>query len=318
MKKVNLWWPFFSFGLLLLLASCQKEYLFDDPAFGEGPAEIPQEQPDTDGETLLTLYRVQGNELSKIRDYEVSGRYLDLQQDYALHLQMWDYFTRLIPIEERSYLSEFLVFEGNNDLQGFVEPLAAHDLSRWRMGLAIDAIGNLEEIDLRELFASVVIHEFGHILTLNSEQVDAGVSENNCSRFFTGEGCARSNAYINEIFDIGWADIYEEFLGTGEHAIYTRFYEKYQDRFVSDYAATNPGEDVAEVFTHFVVREDRPAGHSIAEQKILSLYAYPELVRLRADIRQNPAVRALRINNLRHKPCKKHRGHRLEFSGSDR
>ena len=52
---------------------------------------------------------------------------------------------------------------------------------------------------------------------------------------------------------------------------------------MTDYAATNPGEDIAESFTSFVM-EPKPDGDTIAEEKVLFFYEYPELVQLRAEI----------------------------------
>ncbi|MHB0915370.1 MAG: recombinase family protein, partial [Thermoleophilia bacterium] len=54
------------------------------------------------------------------------------------------------------------------------------------------------------------------------------------------------------------------------------FYERYSDRFVNDYAATNPGEDIAESCTQFILK-DRPRGSSIKDQKVEFFYEYPEL-----------------------------------------
>ena len=53
---------------------------------------------------------------------------------------------------------------------------------------------------------------------------------------------------------------------------------------MTDYAATNPGEDIAESWTHFVIN-DKPSGDSIADQKVRFFYDYPELVELRDKIR---------------------------------
>jgi hypothetical protein len=57
-----------------------------------------------------------------------------------------------------------------------------------------------------------------------------------------------------------------------------------RDQFVTDYAATNPAEDLAETFTIFVT-EDRPTGDTIADQKVQLLWADADLVELRAQIR---------------------------------
>lgn len=52
---------------------------------------------------------------------------------------------------------------------------------------------------------------------------------------------------------------------------------------MTDYAATNPGEDIAESWTAFIL-QPKPTGSTIADQKTLFFYDYPELVRLRGQI----------------------------------
>jgi hypothetical protein len=63
----------------------------------------------------------------------------------------------------------------------------------------------------------------------------------------------------------------------------SRHFYKYGERFISDYAVTNPEEDIAETFTFFVL-SPRPNGDTIAEEKILFFYRYTELQRLRDEI----------------------------------
>jgi hypothetical protein len=83
------------------------------------------------------------------------------------------------------------------------------------------------------------------------------------------------------IDDLGYTDDLDSYYDE----IYT-FYENHQDEFVDDYAATNASEDIAESFAYFVFAP-KPAGDTIAEQKILFFYAYPELAQLRSDILQS-------------------------------
>jgi len=46
-----------------------------------------------------------------------------------------------------------------------------------------------------------------------------------------------------------------------------QFYVDHEDEFVSDYAATNPGEDIAESFATFVLKP-APSGDTLADQKV--------------------------------------------------
>lgn len=56
--------------------------------------------------------------------------------------------------------------------------------------------------------------------------------------------------------------------------------------FVSDYAATNIEEDIAESFRIFVCGE-KPTTLSVADKKVLFFYDYPELVKIRNEYRNN-------------------------------
>ena len=239
---------------------------------------------------------MQGDQIDRVKDYSVSGKLLDYQLDYDKHFKMWEFTKKLIPSKERIRITEFIVFFGNDDLAGYVEPVNEGDLSAWRMGLAIDLADKLDEVDFKNFFTYVTIHEFGHIATLNETQIDVNVNEGSCTTYFPGEGCARSSSYINALFDLGWSDIYE-----GEDS-QTDFYSKYPDRFVTDYAASNPAEDIAEVFAYFITKENQPTGNSIADKKIKKLYDYPELVKLREDMRGNPALRAMKPGSWKSNP----------------
>lgn len=239
----------------------------------------------------LTLYKVTGNDISKIKDFEVPQNLKSFQQDYAKHLQMWEFTAQLIPIEYRDKITEFEVFHGGDQLLGYVAPVDENDLSKWKFALAIDAAEELETIDFKNMFTYTTLHEYGHVLTLNDDQIN--VNEENCSTYHTGEGCSKSNSYINRMVALGWADILEEAQDTDPFDLY----EKYQDRFLTDYAATNPGEDIAEVFTYFITLKDKPAATTIANKKVRLLYEFPELVEMRNKIRQNETVQALRAGS---------------------
>ena len=55
---------------------------------------------------------------------------------------------------------------------------------------------------------------------------------------------------------------------------------------MTDYAATNPDEDFAESYMLFVLKE-KPTKSTVADQKILFFYDFPELVEMRDVIRSN-------------------------------
>ncbi|MFY0630633.1 MAG: hypothetical protein JXR05_09645 [Flavobacteriaceae bacterium] len=237
-------------------------------------------QAGTQGE--ITLYRVNGSDLQKIRDYQVTGQDVAYQNDVTKHQELWGLTKNVVPLANRNKMSEFMIYNGSvTGSAGYVVE-TKQDLSEWQMGLAINYADDQNEL------VYTIIHEFGHILTLNDTQVDASISSGACSSYFTGEGCSKNASYINKIFELGWKDVWSEFQqAQNNQADHQAFYEKYRDRFVTNYASTNPGEDIAEVFATFVTRNDKPTGTTIAEKKILLMYDHSELVELRNYIRTN-------------------------------
>ncbi len=241
----------------------------------------------------ITLYKVNGEIITKIKDYQVSGQDLAYQQDTKKHQDIWTLVKKVMPTAYRSKMNEFLIYNGEaNGSAGFVFE-TAQDLSKWRMGIAINFADNQQELTY------TIIHEFGHILTLNNDQVDASISESSCNNYFTGEGCSKTNSYIHKLQSQFWADIWTQYqTAQSSQSGLQQFYNSYSDRFVTQYAATNPGEDIAEVFATFVTRNSGANGNSIAEQKIQLMYNHTELVDLRNYIRGNLGASSRSRNSM--------------------
>jgi hypothetical protein len=249
-------------------------------------------------ERYLVTYSVSGDQISNPLYEEVPSDLLAFQEDTASQQAIWDYFTTLIPSGERTSLAEYsVVTDGEGNLLAAVAQ-TSYDPALWTLEVDIRDAGD------RLNLTYTLIHEYAHLLTLGPEQVMPSVAVfthpdngdifsdevNACPDYFPGEGCSRSDSYINTFFTAFWTDIYEEWqdinLIEKDEAYYRAldaFYDKYRDRFVTDYAATDPEEDIAESFTFFVL-SPRPKGDTIAEQKTLFFYQYPELVRLRDEI----------------------------------
>lgn len=224
-----------------------------------------------------------------------------LQMSRNAHTRIWEYFRAIIPIEQRSFLTEFIVItDGDRNLLAAVSQ-TENAPDKWVLLVDIADTSNAYELTY------TMIHEYGHLLTLGPDQVvpslaifkdpdDSSIYFQElaaCFTYFPGEGCSNPGSYIDEFYNRFWLDIYDEwnkieFERDEEEYIKNMeaFYMKYEDRFVTDYAVTRPVEDIAEAFTFFVL-SPMPDGDTIAEQKILFFYAYPELVELRETILQN-------------------------------
>ena len=256
---------------------------------------------DEDTTTYLVTYLVSGDVIFDPYYEDVAPDLRDEQEDAAAHQQIWQYFTTLIPTDYRVTLSEYSIMTDGQDNVLAAVAQTYDDPALW--GLEVDIVDSSDYYYL----TFTLVHEFAHLLTLSPAQVPPSEAIFNdpenidiymqevsaCPNYFPGEGCANEDSYLNAFFDEFWVDIYDEWneinLEEDDEAYYEKlddFYYNYQDQFLTDYSATHPVEDIAEAFSFFVFSE-KPAGDTIAEQKILFFYQYPELVQLRADILLN-------------------------------
>ena len=278
----------------------------NSPQFEEGSEEnFDGAEEVSDEGTYLVTYIIEDETLTEPYFYDdISSDLSDEQNDYETHQALWNYFAALIPYEFRPQLAEFTIFtDGENNTLAAVAQ-TYDDVELW--GLELDYADTQDYYYL----SFTLVHEFAHLFTLAPSQVSPSIAIFNnpddndiyldeisaCSNYFPGEGCSNTDSYINQFYDQFWFDIYDEWneinLEEDEDLYYEKlddFYYKYEDQFLTDYAATNPAEDIAESFGFFVFSE-KPAGNTIAEQKILFFYQYPELIELRTEILNNLCV----------------------------
>lgn len=234
------------------------------------------------GLTPLLLYvalvdRSPERDVSVLATYEVRGEQLVLaegeQQDW--HAAAWERFTQLVPAEYRRNVTSFEAIVGEADGQVYPNDT---ELTTWTLALARNS-------DPRILDATV-IHELAHLLTLRPGELRPATGpqvEDHCATYFTGEGCVLRGSLLDGFIRRFWD---EEALAGLETVSATDRFQAEPRHFVTDYAATNPGEDIAETFVDFVYRP-RDIPETVAEEKIAYLWQRPELVELREVIRQN-------------------------------
>ena len=247
----------------------------------------------------LVTYTLKNDRLANRKEIDVPADFKKELDTRASHEQIWDYFAALIPSEQRSFVTEFSAMsDGQSQILGGVSR-TMDDPTDWE--LFVDVIDGSNRYSL----TYTLMHEFGHLLTLNSSQVaidklvvfnpddekfyDRAVAE--CPQYFAGDGCSTSKSYINEFFNRFWNSFYAEWqeidkTKEDEASYYGslhRFYKQYADQFLTEYAATSPEEDIAEAWAFFVL-SPKPELTSIANEKILFFYEYPELVQIRQKI----------------------------------
>lgn len=133
-----------------------------------------------------------------------------------------------------------------------------------------------------------LIHEYAHILSLGKKQVDQGRGELKCKKtgtiYIEGFGCSKKKSYIQAFGKKFWTEEDVEDAYESQEEGNSLFYKRNETEFVTKYAATNIAEDFAESFTDFILRQ-KPTGTSVADQKVLFFYDYPELVKMRTEMR---------------------------------
>jgi hypothetical protein len=246
----------------------------------------------------LVHYTVVDDELKTPLFDDVPDKLEKEQEDRAAHEDIWKLFMRLIPAEEREIVSGFGIFtDGKYNYLAAVNQ-AERNPYKWELNV------DIADSTQKTVLTFTLLHEFGHLLTLNRDQVEVSVpiyhspySEDvyqqeldACPQYFPGEGCSNLNSYINQFFERFWTELYTEWQVIDEeddkdtrYNLLDDFYDTYQDQFLTDYAPTSPAEDIAESWTFFILAP-KPESNSIANEKILFFYEYPELTELRAQI----------------------------------
>ncbi|WP_395640320.1 NADH:ubiquinone oxidoreductase subunit 4 (chain M) [Pseudolysinimonas sp.] len=142
---------------------------------------------------------------------------------------------------------------------------------------------NLATAEDRDLLVATLIHEYAHILTLSTDEFDeAGTC---APEEEMAEGCPAPDSAIAGFRDRFWAG-YDDApaVDNDDEDVAYEFYLAHEDDFVSDYAATNLVEDVAESFMTYVL-EESAEGSGVVAQKLQFFDEYPELAAIRERIR---------------------------------
>lgn len=262
---------------------------------GQGHASLSDGALDV---SYLVVYDVRDGELGPREDLILPASPDQRIESRAAHEYIWSYFKAIIPARDRSFVSEFSILsDGRDNILAGVSP-TYRDPGKWTL-----KVDSADAGDPYSLTYSL-LHEYGHLLTLNASQVppdqrvffhpgnraihDQAVAS--CPRYFTGEGCSNAGSYMNGFFDRFWSSVHAEWQRVqnteGPEARQDRlnaFHHAHEDQFLTRYAATGPEEDIAESWAYFIL-SPKPEPASVADQKILFFYDYPELISLRQEI----------------------------------
>lgn len=205
------------------------------------------------------------------------------------HIEIWQIFSYIIPKNYRVDFKEFVIYSDSELKTDAYVSRNEEDDTKWNLYLNKDSFYDKEgNLDKKEGIYTL-IHEFAHVLTLNKSQVqyyplDASeytlwLYQDRCNNNSISEWCLYKTSYLNNFINTFWEDDFRKIKNAQEWDEFD-FYTNSETNFVTGYASTNPGEDIAETFTYFVLGK-KPEYTTIANQKVLQLYEYPELIHLK-------------------------------------
>lgn len=202
-----------------------------------------------------------------------------------VHIQIRQAFSVLFPQRYLALIGELHFFnDDSSDVWAYVERIQ-DNTTQWVIAFNVSWINPTDD---QELY----IHEMAHIITLEEKQLafstpdDANETiiqrhEQKCTTYHIWEWCLLDWSYLDTFIDRFRDD---EMRATAEED--ENWVEFYESDFVTDYASTNPWEDIAESFAFFVTQPKKHTFQQIAWEKINLFYEFKELVELRAYIRE--------------------------------
>lgn len=235
----------------------------------------PTSETDSSGEVTTDVPTEEDDDFGTVEVYAVLDDGSLEPSASGLAAEVWDTFTRVAGAETTAaIMTQFRVGDApDSDTLAYV--YQDDDPQYWVLA------ANLATSDDPTQLIATLVHEYAHILTLGVDELDLEAAS---CELQLDEGCADGSilgAFEQEFWS-GYTDAPDPANTDGDLAY--EFYLAHEDDFVSDYAATNVVEDIAESFMTWVI-EDDPSGTSVIAQKMAFFERYPQLVAERDRIR---------------------------------
>ncbi|SDQ46805.1 hypothetical protein LHA31_04000 [Carnobacterium viridans] len=269
-----------------------KELIGDPLDFKSGAptkagTNIEQSQSALIQKSTIVTYQVTNDVLSNGIINTANTNQTEYARDTNDHHRLWDTFKTIIPADLRTNVYSFSVFsDGISNLLGYVEPLD-YNGDTWQLG--VDFIDSID----KKNFYYTLIHEYGHLLTLNNKQLVSNYDwktfdqkETTYSSFY---GESTPDSYMNVYYQEFWIYYYKEWQHLNvqsDSKAQQAFYLEHADDFLTSYAVTHPEEDIAESWTFFIL-SPKQSNDTVAQKKQNFFYQFPELVETRTEILKN-------------------------------
>lgn len=208
------------------------------------------------------------------------GKYLpgrDAEGDGAAHAALWAEMRGMLPPGAFDDFERLVIFtDGPDEVLAYVQPA---DWTGEKWEIAVDPADTAD----RDWFRETILHEYGHYLTLNEGQVTY-TDHTGGGEVYREEGMtARSGSYLDDFYQTFWNGLLEDRLANVDSG---GFYLRHPEDFVTEYAATDPAEDIAESLAWFVLYDLPPEEEqAVWAQKQRFFFRYPELAAFRSAVR---------------------------------
>ena len=197
----------------------------------------------------------------------------------AQHAKVWEFLCSILPDAARVKIAEFNLYtDGYSNVLAYTSPVEDEngEVDNTRFSINIDYYDAYDENASPRDWSKLtytILHEYGHVLLEDETQIDltVGSGTHDPAGFIPG-------SFRKEFYDRFWKQID---TGTGVND-----YEQNPTNYVSRYGANYFHEDIADTFAVFVLGA-KPAGDTVAEQKLEFFWADADMVRLRQAIRTN-------------------------------
>jgi hypothetical protein len=193
--------------------------------------------------------------------------------------RLWHVVATLAPPAVVARVGRFVVFTAptptgpQGEVVGYVRP---YSVETFTLALSPEGLTDRE-------FAHVVIHELGHLFTVNGSQYIWG-STRGCAPLPAPDGCLRAGRLLSDYITETWPNpIYRSWLdlfrGRPSFDQQVAWWRAHRPEFVTPYASTRPDEDFAESFATWCLGE--PAAGAGARQKLVFVGRRPEVAAMR-------------------------------------
>lgn len=241
--------------------------------------------------TTLGKWTIEGNKLTEVIKQSTENNPLYVKNIEAYWAQIYEVLPQKMM---NKYVKELeLITDGVDMTLAGVQPVDESN-STWNFGIDPADLpkGKITE---NTDFMHTLIHEFGHVLTLNNTQIEPSDADYQIGedRYLTMEGLALKDSYINQFVQAFWYK--QERMETWDDIQniqnerkkldrITIFYLNNKNAFFTEYAAESPEEDIAESWTFFVLKDGPKDDRTELNKKLLFFYQFEELVALRTEI----------------------------------